>query len=96
MVTKLCWSSDGDWREVREVGMGEAGETVAAVECCSDSENRLEILLMPEVWLALSGKITGGYKGRKKKKMSDEGLKTQSKTEATNQFKCLCVREAHG
>lgn len=66
-LTKLCWSSDGSWREVREVGRGETGVTVTAVGCCTGSKNRLEILLIPDVWLALSEKITGGDKGRKMK-----------------------------
>lgn len=58
-VTKLCWSSDGGWREVKEVGMGETGVTVTAEECCIGSESGLEILLIPEVRLASSGKIMG-------------------------------------
>lgn len=56
--------------------MGETGVTVTAEECCIDSESGLEMLLIPEVWLASSGKIMGVW-------ISNEGLKTQSKTEAT-------------
>lgn len=35
------------------------GETVAGEECCLGSNGGLEILLIPEVQFALSGKITG-------------------------------------
>lgn len=82
-VTKLCWSSEGGWREVREVGMGNTGVTVTGDECCVGSDNGLEILLIPEELLASSGKIMGVWIRRHGvgEKISDEGLKTQSKTE---------------
>ncbi len=34
-------------------------ETVAGDECCVGSDGWLEMLLIPDVWLALSGKIMG-------------------------------------
>lgn len=37
--------------------MGETGVTVAADECCVSWARGLEKVLIPEVWLALSGKI---------------------------------------
>ena len=57
-LTKLCGSSEGRWREVC---MGEKGGG-----CCVGSDGGLEILLIPEVWLGLSGKIMGVWIRRKK------------------------------
>lgn len=48
-VTKLCWSSEGDWREV---GRGDTGVTVTGDECCVSWESGLEILFTSEIWLA--------------------------------------------
>ena len=47
-VTKLCWSSEGDWSKV---GGGDMGVTVTGVECCVSSESGLEILFTSEVRL---------------------------------------------
>lgn len=44
--------------------MGETGMTVCGDECCVGSDSGLEILLVPEVRLALSGKIMGVWMRR--------------------------------
>lgn len=69
-MTKLCGSSDGKCREVREVGMGETGVTLTA-ECSVGSESGLEKRLIPEVQLGPSATITGCGEG------DMEGMKTK-------------------
>ena len=43
--------------------IGERVVTVAGDECRLGSDSELETLLIPEVWLALSGKIKGVWIG---------------------------------
>lgn len=59
-LTKLCASSEGRWREVC---MGETGDG-----CCVGPDGGLEILSVPEVRLALSGKIMGVWVRGKKQR----------------------------
>lgn len=45
-VTKLCWSSEGGWREV---GRGDTGVTATGDECCVISGHGLKLPFISEV-----------------------------------------------